>query len=618
MAAPREDAPCRIAATRIVGNHRTHADVIERELQRAYRAREVGEIWHGLTEAQQRLTELGIFKGVRFDLVRNNALSRPAWPGRGGGPGGAVADLVVTVEERNWYSLSAEAKAAPGGSGGAGEFLGNLGGALVNPTGHGDRLTVQASEGTLHSRSYGLGYVRPRPFGLPYSARAHARRARHECAAASHAQSFNGGGVELTSHDGRHAFGWTCERRDLHPWDRAARAARGRSRLAGAFPFRLGAAPGAGPPGGLAPAFGADAADAADGEDPAAAAAAADAAVAAGLSRFDASNEIVAEANAPSLKSALHYTFTDDARDSPANPTTGRFFRLSCELAGSVLPGVFEGGLRARANPVRALPAWLNVPLGGDASFARAHAVAQRHYPLPALARTRTETGKDGRRYTVPGAVLSLTGQAGAVLQHSALRRALGLSGGGAFTDGGQNYARAFDRFHLGGPLPLRGFAHRGAGPRSAPIRTGVPGVAAATGGGGAPDRNDAEQKGIPVTAGQAGPPTPVAGGGGGFAAPATRPGDALGGTLVWSAAADLHFPLWRIVRGHAFAAAGALADRPRDLGDARHVRASVGAGLVLPLHVGKVEANCSYVVRQRPEDRTARWQLGLGIYSDP
>ena len=92
---PREDAPCRIAATRILGNHRTRAAVIERELQRAYRAREVGEIWRGLADAQQRLSALGIFKGVRFDLVRNNGLSRPAWPGRGG-KGGAVADLVVT------------------------------------------------------------------------------------------------------------------------------------------------------------------------------------------------------------------------------------------------------------------------------------------------------------------------------------------------------------------------------------------------------------------------------------------------------------------------------------------------------------------------------------------
>ena len=50
---PREDAPCRIAATRILGNHRTRAAVIERELQRAYRAREVGEIWRGLSDAEK-------------------------------------------------------------------------------------------------------------------------------------------------------------------------------------------------------------------------------------------------------------------------------------------------------------------------------------------------------------------------------------------------------------------------------------------------------------------------------------------------------------------------------------------------------------------------------------
>ncbi len=130
------------------------------------------------------------------------------------------------------------------------------------------------------------------------------------------------------------------------------------------------------------------------------------------------------------------------------------------------------------------------------------------------------------------------------------------------------------DRFFLGGPLTLRGFQRRGAGPRAAAHPDG-----------------DA------------------------------RAPDVLGGDVVWNASASVAFPLGGGLldaigaRGHVFANAGNLAawgtPPGKVFGD---LRASVGCGVVFPTPAGRIEANITRVLRAGKHDETSRFQLGIGM----
>ncbi|KAJ1933252.1 hypothetical protein EC988_009181, partial [Linderina pennispora] len=102
------------------------------------------------------------------------------------------------------------------------------------------------------------------------------------------------------------------------------------------------------------------------------------------------------------LKSSIAYTFTSDSRDSPTVPTTGNLVKTSVEVAG----------------------------LGGDVQFAKALAEVQANQGL-------------ADRWS-----LTTSAQAGLLW---------GL--------GGSRTPMA-DRFFLGGPTSVRGFEHRGIGPR--------------------------------------------------------------------------------------------------------------------------------------------------------
>ena len=135
---------------------------------------------------------------------------------------------------------------------------------------------------------------------------------------------------------------------------------------------------------------------------------------------YDASKATVASAS-PSTKTSLKYTHTDDTRDSAVTPTRGSYLNSSVELA---------------------LPP-------GTAKFAKFDIQAQTHKLL-------TPIRLDGQ----PGLIFSLCYNVG-ILQPLSMS----LSRGSLLASA--NESRLVDRYHLGGPLALRGFDLYGAGPRA-------------------------------------------------------------------------------------------------------------------------------------------------------
>ncbi|EQC29654.1 hypothetical protein SDRG_12658 [Saprolegnia diclina VS20] len=241
-------------------------------------------------------------------------------------------------------------------------------------------------------------------------------------------------------------------------------------------------------------------------------------------STYAASPSIMAEAE-PSTKSSIKYVYNDDQRNDTALPTAGRLLRTSLEVAG----------------------------LWGDVNFVKGEVEVQRHYPIGPVA------------YNHPILNLSLSSRVGAVKSYGSDRH---------------QPARISDRFFLGGPLTLRGFNHKGVGPRANPDDGGV------------------------------------------------ATGDALGGEFYYSACASLGFPfplpLLAIlgVRGHVFCNAGSLMSWDRVLDERAwmknllsETRAAAGVGVVMGTRFGRFEANYSWVLKSLAGDRVKRAQLGLGLH---
>mmetsp|Transcript_15867 Transcript_15867/g.30680 ORF Transcript_15867/g.30680 Transcript_15867/m.30680 type:complete len:479 (-) Transcript_15867:1132-2568(-) len=240
---------------------------------------------------------------------------------------------------------------------------------------------------------------------------------------------------------------------------------------------------------------------------------------------FAASGLILAQAK-PSLKNSVFYTFTNDKRDNAFGPSRGSLLQLRTELAG----------------------------LGGDAHFAKGELKVQQFLPILAD--------------VLPGVALGLTFQAGVLCPLAKARAAEAdkLPGVGEST-------HICDRFWLGGPLDLRGFNHKGAGPRTSPKRPGALG------------------------------------------------GDSLGGDVTWKLGADLMMPFPHAtlnaagMRCHVYANAGNLCAWETSVRSLVYgMRASVGAGIVFPTAVGRIEANYSFVLRANSRDQQKRFQLGLGV----
>ncbi|RQM18303.1 hypothetical protein DD237_000069 [Peronospora effusa] len=128
--------------------------------------------------------------------------------------------------------------------------------------------------------------------------------------------------------------------------------------------------------------------------------------------------------------------------------------------------------------------------------------------------------------------------------------------------------ARISDRFFLGGPMNVRGFNHKGIGPRASPLDGGVP------------------------------------------------QGDALGGDISYNGTASMGFPVPLPLlaalglRGQVFANAGNLTTWDRLLDEkkwmknlADDMRVSVGMGLVWGTRIGRLEANYSWILKAHDHD---------------
>jgi outer membrane protein insertion porin family len=118
-----------------------------------------------------------------------------------------------------------------------------------------------------------------------------------------------------------------------------------------------------------------------------------------------------------SLKSALSWSWTRDARDSPLLPERGLLLRSAAELAGAG-------------------------PLGGDVGFARVEAEAQAAVPVP-LPRVAGPSGVAVNLGLRAGLLCPLAAGGAAAARPSILP----------------------DRFTLGGPTDVRGFRMAGLGP---------------------------------------------------------------------------------------------------------------------------------------------------------
>lgn len=258
---------------------------------------------------------------------------------------------------------------------------------------------------------------------------------------------------------------------------------------------------------------------------------------------FAASGLIIAQAK-PSLKNSVHYTFTADRRDDPHGPSQGSLLRARAELAG----------------------------FGGDAHFVKTQFAVQQ---FARILKTAVPDCAVGFSFNA-GAVCPLPSLAGA----SSGAGGAGAGSGSGAGDGGDKAGKAVggsssisDRFWLGGPMTLRGFNFKGAGPRTSPKRQGAEG------------------------------------------------GDSLGGDVFWSTGASLYLPFPHKLlhaagmRCHLYANAGNLCaweTSARTL--LQGARASVGAGLVFPTQIGRIEANYSYVLRANSRDQVRRFQMGLGM----
>jgi outer membrane protein insertion porin family len=235
---------------------------------------------------------------------------------------------------------------------------------------------------------------------------------------------------------------------------------------------------------------------------------------------------ILAAAAEASVKSSVSHVASWDDRDHPQAPTRGRMLRIKTELAG----------------------------LGGDAMHVKTRAEAQWLQPLT------------GPFLGGPGAALKGTAQLGGLVP----------LGADAWRRDNLTGSRLHDRFFLGGPGSLKGFARRGAGGER-----GESGVRA-------PHR------------------------------------DALGGDLVAAGTVALHFPFplraaqAAGLRGLVHLSAGQLAGwstaRERSARDwAATTRTSCGVGVLLPTPMGPLSLTWSRALNLGDGDVEQRFQLGLG-----
>ncbi|CAH0477369.1 unnamed protein product [Peronospora belbahrii] len=238
---------------------------------------------------------------------------------------------------------------------------------------------------------------------------------------------------------------------------------------------------------------------------------------------YCASPSILVEAM-PSTKTSVKYVFTDDNRNDIVYPTDGGLFKYTTEIAG----------------------------LLGDVNFVKAEVEGQRHVAFGPVV------------FGFPALNFSLS-------YHLRTVKSYGRE---------QNRpARISDRFFLGGPMNVRGFNHKGIGPRASPLDGGV------------------------------------------------AQGDALGGDVSYNGTASVGFPVPLPLlaalglRGQAYVNTGNLTTWDRLLDEKKWIknladdmRISIGMGLVWGTRIGRLEANYSWILKAHEHDNIKRAQLGLGM----
>jgi outer membrane protein insertion porin family len=463
----------------------------------------------------------GLSKGMgaikRMDIFDSVNVSCDVAEGKPG-----VTDVTFHVVEKGFLKLKAETYVQDGHTGVEASFT------LRNALGLGESFDVVTSETTNTKRVIAH---KSRLFGFPVQVRASGSQEHIDRTFSSSLNETRTGGiVELSTFDGTHKLGVESCARDVLP----VRAA-DQSKARGFLRSRFGK-------GKQQQESGSGSGSDSSSVDPYA---------------YACSAEVLNLAQ-PSMKNSIFHQWTKDKRDNPALPTTGSLWRTRTELAG----------------------------FGGDASFVKADVDHQRFKPLwrgGPIAGVSAHLG-----CLLPTQALLATVWDDAALRDGAGRASASgsvdfaaASGGAADDVQASRVSHFSDRYFMGGPMMLRGFTHRGAGPHS---RVEAPMQDSTTDGSAAPIDS----------------------------------GDSLGGDITWSAAASLSALVVPRANLHVmgFVNAGNLVGY--DFASVRNLlrgtRSSVGFGLVLPTAVGRIEATYSYVLRCNPRDQRKGFQLGIGM----
>jgi outer membrane protein insertion porin family len=250
--------PLSIRVTRIMGASRTRASVIEHELQDAYAAETVGELYVALEHAVLSLRRMNAFRSVNITLA--------------GTPDQDIAmtDLVVTIEEKGLFGLSANV------FNNQHEATGESTLKLNNLAGGCETLSLSGCVGSKSSYSTKASLTRPRFMGFPLAFEAVVDRVRTSHAeASSHDRKNKHVGMNVRSYDGSHRVGWDVTFRDLVPLrDEKTPYAKLSSR------------------------------------------------------------EVLYDCSQPSMKNAVSYQFTKDTRDNALSPRSGSLLKITAETAG--------------------------------------------------------------------------------------------------------------------------------------------------------------------------------------------------------------------------------------------------------------------------------------------
>ena len=255
-----------------------------------------------------------------------------------------------------------------------------------------------------------------------------------------------------------------------------------------------------------------------------------------------------------SAKASVRHAATLDRLDDSLVPTSGYALKLSNEVAG--LLGV------------------------GDARFSKHALSAAAHVPL------------------LPNGLLSL----GLSLSAGLL---MPTGPGGSYHAAGvppQSPSCVCDRFFAGGACgaqPFRGFRTNGVGPREPRHTASGAGGSAAGGGASARDALGGEALGVATVSLSA----PL---------PGAKPRAHGVRAQVFSSFGGLH--AIRDLRGDGGGGGGGATVADVAGGLFRGARASVGAGLVMPTGLGRLELSISHVLKRQPQDAVQRsgWQIGI------